>query len=156
MNADPFEERLRAQPLRPLPGDWRASILQEACAALPSEVATDAAPPAKGDRATHVPSEDGASVWKRWRLFVGWVRPWPLAWSSLAACWLAILVLDAAARPDANDIRQAQLGARSAAAYFSLLQRSWQVDAGERVPAPPLPRPDSQGCVYLRRNDCYA
>lgn len=77
---DPFEERLRRQPLRQVPAAWREGILSQAHAAADANYA----------RATHRELTFAAAV--RWRLReLLW--PCPQAWAGLAAIWLAILAI---------------------------------------------------------------
>ena len=73
MNDERFEELLRTQPLRQVPGAWRAGILERANAA--------AAIAAPVTRRQDVP-------W--WRT---WLWPHPVAWGGLAAAWLLTLGL---------------------------------------------------------------
>ena len=76
---DEFEDRLRARALRPIPADWRASILESACRA--------SAPPRS------------AFAWLRgWRdTLHGWLWPSPIAWSGVAVAWAVIITLNRAA-----------------------------------------------------------
>lgn len=69
MNFDEFEEKLRGQPRREIPREWRREILGSL----------------RGPRETGVP-------W--WRQLL-W--PHPAAWASLAAAWVAIVALHFAA-----------------------------------------------------------
>jgi hypothetical protein len=71
MNFDEFERKLRSQPRREIPAEWREEI-------LPST------------------TEVGASVpW--WRQ---WLWPHPAAWTALAALWVVIFALAFAGRPE--------------------------------------------------------
>ena len=69
MKPDDFENQLQRQPLRAVPSEWRAEILQAA-------------------RASHLTPH--ALPW--WR---EWLWPSPQAWAGLAAIWLVILGLNA-------------------------------------------------------------
>ncbi|MGD0016231.1 MAG: hypothetical protein ABSC38_01760 [Verrucomicrobiia bacterium] len=74
MNTENFEERLRNQPLRPIPTEWREEILAATKVAVrPRRPSFDAQP----------------HLW--WRELL-W--PSPQAWASLAAVWLAILAVN--------------------------------------------------------------
>jgi len=66
MNFDDFEEKLRRQPMREVPKQWREEILS-AASARPDLTAT-----------------------KWWH---EWLWPCPQAWAGLAVVWLAILAL---------------------------------------------------------------
>jgi hypothetical protein len=72
MNMDDFEKRLRRQPLRKIPGEWRAEILGNAVPAAPSSFA-----------AHH-------SFWQRLSSVL-WLEP--KAWGCLAAVWVVIFAL---------------------------------------------------------------
>src|SRR4051812_14850115 len=76
MNPDDFEQQLQRQPLRPLPADWRAEILQTAQAAAPQTSASSNPQPAR----------------QSFLATLFW--PCPQAWAGLAAVWLAILALN--------------------------------------------------------------
>jgi len=67
MNSD-FEKRLQEQPMREVPGEWRARILAAS------------------------PAASSTSVW--WRQ---WLWPCPQAWAGLGAAWLLILGMNLAA-----------------------------------------------------------
>jgi len=88
MNHDPFEEQVRRQPVRPVPGHWRAAILAAADRASCADAseATAASGAASGTKG-HL----GAEVLISWRERL-W--PSPLAWSALAAVWLVIFALN--------------------------------------------------------------
>jgi hypothetical protein len=78
MNLDAFEERLRTQPLRPVPQIWRNEILAAARAAVPA-----------GSSATS--AEDDWSAFKHWMKW-GWR-------GGLAAVWMLILFFKLSAPP---------------------------------------------------------
>lgn len=88
MNEDlnQLEQRLRRQPGRPIPADWRADILAAAREAQPSRPAPD------------VP---GSFVSILNQQFSAWLWPHPKAWGALAATWILIFVLHFAARDTA-------------------------------------------------------
>ena len=72
---DPFEQRLRRQPLRQVPPAWREQILA-------------AADVNRRNATTQSVSEDQAALLAGWRLLFARV---PLAWASLAALWLVLV-----------------------------------------------------------------
>ena len=133
MKPDPFEQRLSAQPLRPIPSDWREAILAEA--------RTSVRPAASSIRSSVTPARHWLSEW---------LWPHPVAWAGLAACWVAILVLNQAAAPNAVELAQARQNARVAAAYFAMLRSSeaMALTAEPRTPTPvtvPRRRSPDQG-----------
>jgi len=81
---DPFERRLRSQPLRPVPPNWREGILQSARTA------------ARSQQAQSVAQVGG---WARLRaLLEAWLWPHPRVWAGLAGVWCVILGLSLASR----------------------------------------------------------
>ena len=82
MNTDDFEKRLKREPLRQLPGEWRAQILSAAKRASPAHHAS---------RITHhsPPSRSVLSTLHHQLSTLLW--PHPTAWAGLAAVWLVIL-----------------------------------------------------------------
>jgi hypothetical protein len=71
MNCDDFENRLRQQRFRPLPGEWREQVL----------------------RATRAQTEPRPAA-AHWRDVVReWFWPHPVAWAGLAATWVLLAVL---------------------------------------------------------------
>jgi hypothetical protein len=72
---DPFEQRLHCQTLRQVPSEWRADILAAAAA---SRLETTKQPTAAGE----------IELIEWWRL---WFARLPMAWSALAAIWIALI-----------------------------------------------------------------
>jgi len=101
MNSE-FEKRLQGQPMREIPADWRARILE---AASPSEVGmarravhrglSPERSPRRGDPTFAKPAVADALPW--WRQ---WLWPCPQAWAGLAAAWVVILVMNLAMGKD--------------------------------------------------------
>jgi len=81
---DPFEERVRRQPLRAVPPEWREEILAIAEA---QQRAVPCCEPALS-----------VSLWQ-WLRELFW--PAPQAWASLAAVWLVILAVNLITRDPA-------------------------------------------------------
>ncbi|MBI4663723.1 MAG: hypothetical protein HY735_33395 [Verrucomicrobia bacterium] len=73
MNSDEFEQRLRRQPIRTIPEEWRTQILRSAAVSQSAG-----------------PMKEHSFSWRE--LF--W--PSPHAWAGLAAVWAVILVLNVA------------------------------------------------------------
>ena len=84
MNLDDFEQRLRREPVKPIPSEWREQILTQARATQPET------------RNSELGTASLLSVlWQRL------VWPNPKAWAGLAAIWLVILGLNLASRDSA-------------------------------------------------------
>lgn len=75
-----FERRLSRQPLRQVPGDWRAEILAATRGAQPVPRAARRAPHAWLSTISH---QFSALLW-----------PHPKAWAGLAAVWVLIFVMN--------------------------------------------------------------
>ena len=84
MKLDEFEKQLQRQPLRPVPGHWRAEILEAARAAEQQD----------GLRR----SSDVVPWWREW------LWPSPQAWAGLATVWLAILALNMTGSSQSSDM----------------------------------------------------
>jgi hypothetical protein len=85
MKPDDFEKQLQRQPLRQVPGEWRAEILRSARAA-----------------SLHAPrpAPRVAAWWNEW------LWPCPQAWAGLAAVWLDILGLNATAPAESGSMAE--------------------------------------------------
>jgi hypothetical protein len=83
---DEFEKKLRQQSLRPIPQEWREGILRTARTAAPRLSLAD--PPAS------------------WFSKLLW--PCPQAWATLAAAWVAIIVLNYSTRDTSSAIAVSQ------------------------------------------------
>jgi hypothetical protein len=77
MKTDDFEKLLQEQPMRQVPGHWRADILKSAASASSPQ---------------RLQSENQ----KSWLHQLLW--PCPQAWGALAAVWIVVLFLNASAR----------------------------------------------------------
>lgn len=89
-----FENRLRRQPMKPLPAEWRAEILS-ACSGVAAERGESAAPA----RASSLNS----AAWT-WLKSIFW--PHPVAWAGLAAIWIGILTVNFSTRDHAPVIAE--------------------------------------------------
>jgi hypothetical protein len=81
-----FEQRLRRQPMKPVPAEWRAEILA---------AARDARGGASAERRQQVSLVGGflpKAATRAWFQNLFW--PHPKAWAGLAAVWVLILVLN--------------------------------------------------------------
>ncbi len=85
---DPFEERLRHQPLRPVPPAWRDEILRAARASA-GPVTAPVGP--RSSWYSAIEARLSALLW-----------PNPRAWAGLAAAWLVVLGLNFAAHEPAR------------------------------------------------------
>jgi len=83
MNSD-LENKLARQPIRKLPPEWRAEILQAATAQLPSQ---------QESRMAMAYRQLSSLLWPR-----------PIAGTGLAAVWVAIFFLNAASRDEAPGV----------------------------------------------------
>lgn len=81
MNDEHFEQRLRNQPMRHVPADWREQILSASQAAVPRHTSPD-------------PRHSFFSTLNHQLSTLLW--PHPKAWAGLAAAWLVILALNLA------------------------------------------------------------
>ena len=79
MNADDFEKQVQRQPIRQVPGEWRAEILR-------------AAATTRGNPQPSTPHSQPSSWWRE----LLW--PCPQAWAGLAAAWAVVFVLNVASR----------------------------------------------------------
>jgi hypothetical protein len=119
MNFDEFESKLRSQPRREIPREWRREILGPLRPA---------------------PSAPGG--W--WRQLL-W--PHPAAWASLAAAWVAIVALNRAGAPEAAPHQIASRPSRDMVLAYQERQRLWAELASDksepRKPMPAVDRPRS-------------
>ena len=76
-----FEQRLRGQPMKPVPPAWREEILAAARSEAPRTVR---------EARLH-----GFAGWSWWS---GWFRPPRLAWAGLVAVWVGIAAVQLAMR----------------------------------------------------------
>jgi len=81
MKPDEFEQQLQSQPLRSVPSEWRAEILEVAHAARTAQESRVTR------QATIVP------LWREW------LWPCPQAWAGLAAVWMILVGLHLAGPP---------------------------------------------------------
>jgi len=96
---EPFEERLSRQPLRKIPDEWREEILSSARnAAL--------------EGGANVNSKSAFAI-LRDRL-AEWLRPAPVAWAGMAACWAVIAALNLTAQ-DSEAMTMSAVSAPSSA-----------------------------------------
>jgi len=130
MNPDDFEKQLERQPVRTVPAEWRAGILNAANAAIPQ------------------PSTNRAQPTTWWReLF--W--PCPQAWAGLAAAWVVILVIhfssaeptESIAKTAAPSSPQEILVLKEQKQMMAALMETFDQPPGE-PPKPYVPRPKSE------------
>ena len=114
MNFDEFENKLRGQPRREIPPEWRREIL------------------APLRRRTGAPLS-----W--WRQLL-W--PHPAAWASLAAVWVAIFALNLAGAPEAVTVQAAaSKPSPDKLVAYQERQRLWAELALDLSPQPRKPQP---------------
>jgi hypothetical protein len=82
MNPDEFEQRLRRQPTRDVPAEWRQEILAAAQAAAARRSAPDSS----------VRRSEARAARPSWLSTLWW--PCPRAWAALAAVWVGILAVN--------------------------------------------------------------
>jgi len=120
MNFDEFENKLRGQPRREIPPEWRREILEP--------LRRRSGPPVS---------------W--WRQLL-W--PHPAAWASLAAAWVAIVALNLAGAPE-GELYVAGKPAPDKLVAYQERQRLWaelalDLSRQPRKPMPAMDRPRSQ------------
>jgi hypothetical protein len=118
---DPFEARLRRQPLRGVPTDWREEILAAAAANRGAEPGRELALLA------------AVRLWLRELLW-----PAPQAWAGLAAVWLVLLAVNLTTREPAS-ANLARFAAPATPVRRELLSEQHQLFA--ELVGPPEPRP---------------
>jgi hypothetical protein len=126
MQHETFEERLRRQPWRPLPREWREEIMVAAQAAITPPLARRASVP-------------------RWRLMLGYLLwPSPRAWAGVAALWV-VAVAGNIVQHWASPAPKAALPVAASKTHETLPQRQrvlaeW-LNAPEAAPAAAIPTP---------------
>jgi hypothetical protein len=135
MNPDEFEERLKRQPMRKMPPEWRLEILSTAH---------------KAGRLSH----DSRSTFLTSWLSTGYSQlsallwPHPLAWAGLAAVWMVILAVNFSSSGDTQVLAK-HITAPTPALMMAmreeerLLMGPVQLPPADR-PKSPLPRPRSE------------
>jgi len=130
MNLDDFEKQLERQPVRTVPADWRAGILQAAKASVPQ---------------TSASNSQRVAWWRE--LF------WPClqAWAGLAAVWVVILAIhfisaepvEAVAKTTMPPSPQEIMVLKEQKQMMAKLIETFDQPAGE-PPKPYVPRPKSE------------
>ena len=143
MNTDDFEKQLQRQPLRPMPGEWRAEILS---------AARQASSPNHASRITHhlPPSPSLLSTLNSQLSTFLW--PHPTAWAGLAAVWLVILGMNLTTRDASTQVAkhfspvspQVFLAFQEQERLLTELLGPHETPAAER-PKPGPARPRSEG-----------
>lgn len=129
MKDDNFEERLRRQPLRPIPSEWRGEILGAARAAASSS------------------RQPASTSW-----WLEWLWPCPRAWAGLAAAWIVILALQyqtppprkAEAKDHANDQPSKTMAIEERRRELFEVLDLLSPTAATAPAKPPAPRPRGQ------------
>jgi hypothetical protein len=133
-----FEVRLRGQPIRPVPAEWRDEILRNAI------------------REGAVPGESGSPSNRRVPGPASMSRPWfalpRLGWLGLAATWLLILGLHVASQPEPlSDLAGKRPTISEAWTAWSENQREL---ARLLETEPPFPRPRPEANRPPRERSC--
>jgi hypothetical protein len=131
MNPEDFEQQLERQPLRAVPGDWRAGILQAA-----------------RESSSPQPSTNNPQRIAWWRQLF-W--PCPQAWAGLAAAWVVILTIgflsaersESVAKSAAPSSPQEIMVLKEQKQMLAKLMEPFDQPAGE-PPKPYVPRPKSE------------
>jgi hypothetical protein len=142
MKQNDFEARLKREPLRQLPGEWREGILSAAYEASRTQHAirnTEQTPSSRSWLST-IYSQLSALLW-----------PHPVAWTGLAAVWLVILGVNLATR-DATTRLARQAAPVSPQVFMAFQEQerllSELIGPSEppmtEPPKPRLPRPRSE------------
>ena len=149
MKPDDFETRLRRQPLRQMPGEWRQGILSAARQAVSAQPAPRSTP------YVHVPHSFLSTLSSRLSTLL-W--PHPAAWAGLAAAWVVILGLNLATQN--TTVRIARRGVSPPPQVFMAFQEQQRLlsellGPGERQvadkpkPVLPLPRSDLRSRLLM-------
>jgi hypothetical protein len=150
MNNENLEQRLRNQPMRNVPADWREGILSATQAAVPRRTQNASRSSWLSTLIRQLlgalnPGESGSTL----------LWPSPKAWAGLAAAWIAIFAFNFSARDESRVL--AMQSPPPSRAYVELLKeqrRELAELAGFSLPAdidkpkPNLPAPRSE-----RRDD---
>src|SRR5882724_2346283 len=104
MKPDDFEERVRRQPLRELPPQWRREILSSAIHATPR---------ARASAVTNLRAQLSALLW-----------PCPQAWAGLAVIWLGLLVVNFAVTDKTETVAKRKI---PAATQMMVLREQQQI-----------------------------
>ena len=145
MQGDDFEERLRRQPLRQLPGEWRNDILSAANAAVGRGHARQAvsAPASIPTLKAHL---------------VGLLWPSPIAWAGLVAIWLLLITVNHNAKDTSKTMASAGQEAASGMIMAWKEQQRLLTEliqpaktAGIQPPkqSPPSPRSERSGALRV-------
>jgi hypothetical protein len=123
MNFDEFEDKLRGQPRREIPSEWRREIL--------------------------APLQQRPEAKVSWWRQLLW--PHPGAWATLAAAWVAIFALNFAGAPEGESYA-AGPSSRDALAAYQERQRLWaelalDLSQQPRKPMPAMDRPRSRASI---------
>jgi len=112
MKPDDFEKRLQSQPMRQLPTEWRAQILQGAKQSAPL-ARRSAAKAARPSLLSTIISQLSTILWLK-----------PAAWASLAAVWIAIFALQSTSQKHSGTV--ATVSAPRPSTFFMSLKDEQQ------------------------------
>ena len=140
MNTEDFEKRLRRQPLRQIPGEWREEILS---------AAREASLPLHAPRATQHATRSVSLLSTLHHQLSAFLWPHPTAWAGLATVWLVILGINLTTRDASTRVAkhaapvspQVIMAFQEQERLLAELIGTSEVPVAERPkPAPPRPR----------------
>jgi hypothetical protein len=120
---DQLEQRLRRQPVKRIPSEWREQILTQAASGQPA------------------PNENHVSRFTFHALWQKLIWPNPNAWAGLAAVWLVILGLNFASRDSAPRGAARPVAAPDSEMRRLLLQQELLYAQLMDLPLPPVAEP---------------
>lgn len=129
MKPDPLEDRMKSQPLRPIPAEWRDQIVAATRQAME---------PADRGQASRRPTASSAFL----SGFGALLWPSPKAWAGLAAIWMIIISLQVMTR-EAGLTSTAKLPDPPSEQWMQawIEQRRMMVEMAERQEFPAFIRP---------------
>jgi len=134
MKPDPFEEKLRNQPLRRVPPEWRQEILRAASNAdKPRMPSTNVAAGSWSELLSTLRSRLAAILW-----------PCPRAWAGLAAVWVGMLLFNHEIAPKGTSLaRETPSAAANVVGWREQERLLTELMGPQNAPVADRPRPSS-------------